>query len=73
MRASSEEADSWLRYLGLALGLHKLQLSVEWKESRGLSRDSVIFLKHRFSPGLACKKQWDVLKSVGTWPCESFA
>lgn len=57
MLASSEETDSWIHYLGLALGLHKLQLSVEWEESWGLSRDSVIFLKHRFSPELACKKQ----------------
>lgn len=32
MRATSEEADSWVRYIGSALGgLHKFQLSVEWR------------------------------------------
>lgn len=31
----------------------------------------MVFLKHRFSPGLACKNSVGVLKSVGTRPCGS--
>lgn len=55
MRSGSDESNSWVHYLGLALrGLHSSNFLLSG-ESWELSRDCVIFLKHGFSPGLACK------------------